>query len=64
MGVADVVEGVEVMCVEGLWGVVEVVEVVEGEGLYKRIERSEEPVRMYAPGEAEYVTAWTGPAGC
>lgn len=37
-------------------------EVVEGKGLYRRMERSEEPVRMYVPGEEEYVTAWIGPS--
>lgn len=36
---------------------------VVGSGLYSRMERSAEPVRIYVPGYAEYVKAWTGPKG-
>jgi hypothetical protein len=34
------------------------------DGLYRRIERSEEPVRIYVDGDEEYVIAWTGPEMC
>jgi hypothetical protein len=44
--------------------VVLVLVVVVEEGLYRRMERSEEPARMYVPGDAEYARAWTGPMEC
>ena len=31
------------------------------QGLYRRIWRSDDPVSMYVPGDAEYATAWIGP---
>lgn len=34
---------------------------VLGCGLYSLMDRSADPARMYVPGDAEYVSAWTGP---